>query len=62
MCDELSVGDNSVIKKYDNIKLVNRYDVLQNESSNECEKASSVNPICDIAQGNKNVIKIKQRG
>ena len=33
--DELSVGDYNVNKKCYNIKLVNRYDMLQYESSNE---------------------------
>ena len=59
----MSVGDYNVTKKCDNMKLVNRYDKLQHESSNEHDKALvSVSPTCDVTQGNNNVLKIKQRG
>ena len=39
--DEMSVGDYKVNKKCNNIQLVNRYDMLQHESStcNEYDKA-----------------------
>ena len=63
VCDEMSVGDYNVNKKCDNIKLVNRYDILQHESSNVYDKAlASVSPACDVAQGNNKVLSIKQRG
>ena len=63
VCDEMSVGDYNVNKKCGNIKLVNRYDILQHESSNVYDKAlASVSPACDVAQGNNKVLSIKQRG
>ena len=52
-------------KKCDNIKLVNRYDMLQHESSNEYDKALvsvHVSIICDVAKGNNNVVKIYHKG
>ena len=37
--------------------------MLEHESSNEYEKALvSVSPACDVAEGNKNVLNIKQIG
>ena len=51
--DEMSVGDYDVNEKYDYIKLVNRYDMLQHESSNEYDIIlASVSPTCDVAHGN----------
>ena len=41
---------------------MNRYDALQHDSSNEYDKdLASVSPACDVAQGNNNILNIKQR-
>ena len=37
VCHELSLGIYNINNKCDNIKLVNRYDLLQHEGSNECD-------------------------
>ena len=62
VCNAMSVGDYNVTKKCDNIKLVNRHDMIQHESSNVYDKALvTVSPTCGVAQGNNNALKIKQR-
>ena len=38
VCNKMSLGGYNVNKKCDYIKLVNRYDMLQHESSNEYDK------------------------
>ena len=63
VCDEMSADDYNANKKCDDIKLLNSYDMLQHESSNEYDKAlASVNPNCDVAQRNNNVLNITPKG
>ena len=48
-CDEMSVGVYNANKMCDNMKLVNRYDLLQHEGSNECGGTfESVSLICEV--------------
>ena len=63
--DKLHVDPNSVNKTCDNIKLRNRYSVLQDEDSFEHGRALErlgKSPICDVSQASKSVPKIKHRG
>ena len=61
--DVMSVDDNNVNKKCDNMKPVNRYDILQHESSDVYDKdLATVSPACEVAEGNNKVLNIKQRG
>ena len=63
--NELCVDINNGNKTCDNIKLSNRYSVLQHESSIEHRRALEklgTSPICEVSQSNKSVPKIKHRG
>ena len=63
--DKLHVDANNVNKTCDNIKLSNRYSVLQDEDSSEYVRAPDrlgKSPICEVSQISKSVPKIKHRG
>ena len=63
--DKLHVDANKVNKTCDNIKLSNRYSVLQDEDSLQCVRAPEIlgkSPICEVSQISESVTKIKHRG
>ena len=70
VCDELSMGVSKVSEETGNVKLLNRFDLLQHvhtvssDENEEVFETTDVNPTCtySVMSCNKNVANIKQRG